>query len=103
MRCNECDHLIAAHHHSGCVSCQAIFGDAFWCSKTDAGFTSSTGAGDGGVVSMFWMIDCPDCGGSGGGEWPNTCWGCRGTGLVKPDEDDIEAMREQEDDERWGR
>lgn len=52
-------------------------------------------------MSMFWEIDCPDCGGSGGGEWPNDCWGCRGTGLVEPDEDDIEAMRQQEADE-WG-
>ena len=53
-------------------------------------------------MSWFWKIDCPDCGGSGGGEWPNDCWSCRGTGLVEPDEDDIGAMREQEADE-WGR
>ena len=46
------------------------------------------------------MADCPDCGGSGGGTDPSTaCFSCRGTGAVEPDEDDIETMREQEDDD----
>ena len=42
MRCSECDHLVAAHDDSGCVSCQALSGDAFWCSRTDADFAGST-------------------------------------------------------------
>lgn len=50
---------------------------------------------------MFWKVDCPDCGGSGGGTDPSTvCFSCRGTGAVEPDDDT--AMCEQEDDE-WGR
>ena len=53
-------------------------------------------------MSMFWKIDCPDCGGSGGGDYPCICHTCRGTGLVEPDEDDIAAMRQQEDDDWWG-
>lgn len=54
-------------------------------------------------MNRFWMDECDTCGGSGGGIDPSsTCFSCRGTGLVEPDEGDIEAMREQEDD-GWGR
>lgn len=51
MQCDECRHPVTVHNHSGCVSCQARHGDAFWCSRT---------------------------------------------------EDDIAAMREQENDDGWG-
>lgn len=45
MRCDECRHPVTAHDHSGCASCQARHGDAFWCSRTDADFAGSTSAG----------------------------------------------------------
>lgn len=38
-------------------------------------------------MNRFWMDECPDCGGSGGGIDPSAkCFTCRGTGLVEPDE-----------------
>lgn len=46
MRCDGCDHPVTVHDHSGCVSCQARYGDAFWCSRTDADFASPESARD---------------------------------------------------------
>lgn len=51
-------------------------------------------------MSWGWEIDCPDCGGSGGGEPPNHCLTCHGYGRITPTEDDIAYLREQEAYER---
>lgn len=42
MTCPDCGHAAACHVDSGCLLCQAMRGDAFWCTRTDNDFRENT-------------------------------------------------------------